>query len=194
MSESFDLNDVTGEWDYSSLPTNVRVGDECFIERRDSFARYRSEQPIGLMLGNRVQVFTWSDFNVDPSGILSIGDDSVLVGAVFMCAHRIVIGARVVVSYHVTIADSDFHPRDPAERRRDAIANAPGGDRLLRPRIETAPVTIGDDVRIGIGAIILKGITVGDRAQIAAGAVVTRNVPADTFVAGNPARPNGPSR
>jgi acetyltransferase-like isoleucine patch superfamily enzyme len=49
-------------------------------------------------------------------------------------------------------------------------------------------VTIGDDVRIGINAIVLKGVTVGDRASILAGAVVTSDVPADSIVAGNPAR------
>jgi maltose O-acetyltransferase len=50
------------------------------------------------------------------------------------------------------------------------------------------PVIIGDDVWIGHGAVILKGVTIGDRAVIGAGAVVTRGVPADTVVAGNPAR------
>ncbi|GAB5507952.1 MAG: sugar O-acetyltransferase [Rhizobiaceae bacterium] len=50
------------------------------------------------------------------------------------------------------------------------------------------PVTIGSDVWVGGGAIILAGVTVGDRAIIGAGAVVTRNVAADTVVAGNPAR------
>ena len=50
------------------------------------------------------------------------------------------------------------------------------------------PVTIGTDVWVGGGAIILAGVTVGDRAIIGAGAVVTRDVAADTVVAGNPAR------
>ncbi|MBO6539206.1 MAG: sugar O-acetyltransferase [Rhizobiaceae bacterium] len=50
------------------------------------------------------------------------------------------------------------------------------------------PVTIGSDVWVGGGAIILAGVTVGDRAIVGAGAVVTRNVAADSVVAGNPAR------
>ncbi|WP_216086794.1 DapH/DapD/GlmU-related protein [Ferrimonas balearica] len=50
------------------------------------------------------------------------------------------------------------------------------------------PVTLGDDVWVGGGAILCPGVTVGDRAVIAAGAVVTKDVPADTVVAGNPAR------
>jgi len=48
--------------------------------------------------------------------------------------------------------------------------------------------TIGDGVIIGSGAQVLGPITVGNRARIGANAVVTRDVPADTIVAGNPAR------
>lgn len=50
-----------------------------------------------------------------------------------------------------------------------------------------APVTIGDDVFIGKGAIILAGVTIGSRAIVGAGSVVTRDVPGNSVVAGNPA-------
>ena len=50
------------------------------------------------------------------------------------------------------------------------------------------PIRIGSGVWIGGGAIVLPGITISDGAVIGAGSVVTRDVPADTVVAGNPAR------
>ena len=96
-----------------------------------------------------------------------------------------------MISYHVTIADSDFHPIDPDQRKRDAIAISPFGDRSQRPAYPSKPVVIEDDVWIGIGAIILKGVHIGKGARIGAGAVVTSDVPADVEVFGNPARPVG---
>ncbi len=70
--------------------------------------------------------------------------------------------------------DADFD-RDPEQRAR-------GTERAL-------PVSIGSDVWIGGGAIVLPGVKIGDRAIVGAGAVVTKDVLADTTVVGNPARP-----
>ena len=183
-----DVREITGEWDYRSLPPNVKLGPGCFIERKASFQRFRSTRDPGLLLGSDVLVYTWADFNVEPAGQIVVGDSSVLVGPIFMCAESISVGRRVLISYQVTIADSDFHPLDRAARRIDAIANAPGGDQRLRPPLVSRPVVIEDDVWVGIGALILKGVRVGRRARIAAGAVVTRDVPEGATVAGNPAR------
>ena len=182
-----DFSSIRGAWDFADLPANVRVGSGCWLERRDSFDRFRSERDPGLVIGDRVRIYTWTTFNVDPTGFVEIGDDSILVGAIFMCNERISVGQRVVISYNVTIADSDFHPLDPEERKRDAITNSPYGDKSQRPAIISRPVVIEDDVWIGIGAIILKGVRIGQGARIGAGAVVTRDVTPGTTVAGNPA-------
>jgi acetyltransferase-like isoleucine patch superfamily enzyme len=179
---------ITGAWDYTGLPKNIRAGEGCFLERKESFKRFRSTREPGLVLGNRVQVYTWTEFNIDPAGWVEVGDDSILVGAVFMCAESIRIGRRVIVSYNVTIADSDFHPADPAARRLDAVANAPEGDRTRRPPVIARPVVIEDDAWIGIGAILLKGVHIGAGARIGAGAVITKDVAPGAAVAGNPGR------
>ncbi|MCT3430976.1 hypothetical protein EFQ32_09720 [Limosilactobacillus fermentum] len=54
--------------------------------------------------------------------------------------------------------------------------------------LDIAKVTIGNDVWIGGKATILPGVTIGDNVVVAAGAVVTKDVPANTIVAGVPAR------
>ena len=53
---------------------------------------------------------------------------------------------------------------------------------------ESSPITIGDAVWIGTGATILKGVAIGDGTIVAKASVVTKNVPAFSIVAGNPAR------
>lgn len=58
----------------------------------------------------------------------------------------------------------------------------------IRHTLQTRPVVIRRMAWIGAGAMILPGVTVGENAIVAAGAVVTKDVPADTIVAGVPAR------
>jgi len=86
-----------------------------------------------------------------------------------------VIGDRVALGPSVQIYTVG-HSLNPLERNR------PDSKEF------TAPVTIGDDVWIGGGAILLPGVSIGEGSTVAAGAVVTCNVPASVVVAGNPAR------
>lgn len=106
---------------------------------------------------------------------LTIGDDFGMTGGSLVCDERISIGDRVWVGANTIIADTDFHPLDP-QRRKEAPLDA-----------KTSPITIGDDVFIGMNALILKGVSVGAGAVVGAGGVVRRDVPAGAIVAGNPA-------
>lgn len=93
-----------------------------------------------------------------------------------VAAERIQIGQRVQVGANCTIADTDFHPLTAAGRAQDFLAGA-----------HAAPITIEDDVFIGMQCLILKGVTIGRGSVVGAGSVVTRDVPAGVVVAGNPA-------
>ena len=106
---------------------------------------------------------------------LTIGDDFGMTGGSLVCDERISIGDRVWVGANTIIADTDFHPLQP-QRRMATPLDA-----------RTAPIHIGDDVFIGMNALILKGVTIGAGAVIGAGSVVRRDVPAGAIVAGNPA-------
>lgn len=108
--------------------------------------------------------------------VLTIGDDFGMTGGAVVAEQRITIGHRVTVGANAVITDTDFHPLDAQTRR-------------LRPADgATAPVSIGDDVFIGMHALVLKGVTVGAGSVIGAGSVVTRDIPPGVIAAGNPAR------
>jgi len=184
---------LRGGWDRSLLPPNVRLGEGVLMDGLHSLRRFRSKRDPGLVVGAGVRIHTWTEFSVEPGGLVEIGEGSTLVGAVLMCAERITIGRDVIISYHVTIADADFHPHDAGERRADAIAIAPDAVATSRPAYVSRPVTIGDGVWIGVGAMVLKGVTIGAGARIGPGAVITRDVPAGTSWEGNPARPVEPT-
>lgn len=111
-----------------------------------------------------------------PGAVLSIGPGFGMTGGAVVCEERVTIGARVAVGCNSVIADTDFHPLLPDIRQAAPLDGA------------TAPVTIEDDVFIGMQSLILKGVTVGRGSVIGAGSVVTRDVPPGVVVAGNPAR------
>lgn len=67
-------------------------------------------------------------------------------------------------------------------------ATHPLDHELRKTRELGKPISIGSDVWVGAGALILPGVTIGDRAVIGAGAVVTKDVPAGVLAVGNPAR------
>src|SRR5438034_11149752 len=105
-----------------------------------------------------------------------------------MAEERIEICSHCLISWNVGIADSDFHPLEPAQRLIDAQALAPFfKERPPRPKLKTAPVKLCDNVWIGMNATILKGVTIGENSVVAAGSVVTKSVQPNTVVAGNPA-------
>ena len=117
-----------------------------------------------------------------------IGNFTLLNGALVMAENKIEIGSHCLISWNVGIADSDFHPLEPAQRVIDAQALAPFfKNRPPRPKLKTAPVKIADNVWIGMNAVILKGVIIGENSVVAAGSVVTKSVPPNTVVAGNPA-------
>ena len=101
--------------------------------------------------------------------------DAVYINAtcVILDSGQVKIGTGTMIGPGTHIYCADHH-RDPAQRRA-------GIERAL-------PVTIGADVWIGGGAIILPGVRIADGAIVGAGAVVTKDVAPGARVVGNPAR------
>jgi UDP-2-acetamido-3-amino-2,3-dideoxy-glucuronate N-acetyltransferase len=107
----------------------------------------------------------------------TIGDHCKISTHSFICS-GVRIGDRVFVGHGVTFVN-DKHPR---ACNADGTPKGPGDWDLVETWVE-------DDASIGSGATIMCGVRIGRGAVIGAGAVVTHDVPPDTTVVGNPARP-----
>jgi acetyltransferase-like isoleucine patch superfamily enzyme len=179
---------IESDWWAHPIPPNVQFGEGFYCETAQVFRFLRSKDPGALVIGNHVSIYAGCSFSVGAKGSCTIGDFTLLNGALIMVEEKIEIGSHCLVSWNVGIADSDFHPLEPALRRIDAHALAPFfKDRPPRPKLRTAPVIISDNVWIGMNATILKGVTIGENSVVAAGSVVTKSVPPNVVVAGNPA-------
>jgi len=132
-------------------------------------------QAIAVLLGRsgeRVRIEP--PFHCDYGVNIHLGDDVyVNMNCVVLDCARVQVGDRVLVGSGVQLVTA-AHPVDFAERRAG---------------LELAlPITIGDDVWIGAGAIICPGVSIGARCVIGAGSVVVREMPPDVVAAGNPCR------
>lgn len=137
-----------------------------------------------LAVGEQSQVLAAVIFDKENASI-SIGHRS-FVNGTLIAAESIDIGDDVLISWNVTVVDHDSHAIAFSQRSQDAV-NWLTSQKDWTP-VKIAPVKICDKAWIGFNSIILKGITIGEGAVIGAGSVVTKDVPAWTIAAGNPAR------
>jgi acetyltransferase-like isoleucine patch superfamily enzyme len=112
--------------------------------------------------------------NPGSDGRIDIGDYVALSpGVRINAAHSITIGDSCSIAQRVFVTDADWH--DLYHR--------------VFPPGPTAPVVLEENVWLCDGVIVCKGVRIGRNSVVGAGAVVTRDVPPNTVVAGNPARP-----
>ncbi|PZN32183.1 MAG: maltose acetyltransferase, partial [Proteobacteria bacterium] len=126
--------------------------------------------------------------------LFGAGGDTVWMQPPFYCDYgsNIELGERVFFNFNCVVLDvcrvriGRFTLFGPAVQIYTPLH--PFEPQLRRSQEYGKPIGIGDDVWVGGGAIILAGVTIGSRAVIGAGSVVTRDIPEDTFAAGNPCR------
>ncbi len=112
---------------------------------------------------------------------IEVGNDvSIGSGAVFLVSDsRLIIGNKVMFGPNVTIIGGDHNTSAVGKFMYDVHEKQPGDD---------LDVIFEDDIWVGTGAIILKGVRVGRGSIIAAGALVNKDVLPYSIVAGIPAR------
>lgn len=166
--------------------------------RQSIHARFALANVLSGLLPNYVsgvvrgRLYRWAGFAVDPTAFIMGNLELPSIQSGFY--DKLVIGAGVQVGAHVTInLDAEVRlGRNVTVSPYVLIYTGthqvgPGSNRRL-PALVAKPITIEDGSWIGLGAIVLPGVIVGHGSIVAAGAVVTQDVPANSYVEGNPAR------
>jgi len=144
-------------------PWNLKIhGERIRIGRAVHIITARDRQ---------VTLTTWA--HEGGNGRIDIGDYALLCPGVRLdSAAHIEVAANCMIAAGAYLTDADWH------------------DIYDRTRIvgSSARITLEDNVWIGDGAIVCKGVSIGRNSIIGAGSVVTRDIPANVIAAGNPAR------
>jgi acetyltransferase-like isoleucine patch superfamily enzyme len=140
-----------------------------------------------IVLGDYV-ICTAELYSFFGKGHIKIGDCSYVgQNSRIWALKAVTIGNRVLISHNVFIVDNLTHPLESDIRHQQYMAK----HGFPFPRdiaLQEKEIIIEDDVWIAANVIILSGVHVGKGAVIGAGSVITKDVPAGTIVAGNPAK------
>lgn len=154
----------------SPEPSWLRVSPDVKLGKNVRLAGFVNL--YGCEIGDDVKIGTFVEIQKGAK----IGNRCKVSSHTFIC-EGVTLEDEVFVGHSVTFTNDRF-PRAAAQGRLQTEADW-----------VSIPTLVKRGASIGSGAVLLCGITVGENALIGAGSVVTRDVPPDTVVAGNPARP-----
>lgn len=177
---------------YERVNANATVGKNFEI-RRTVVIDNESGDRSRIKIGDNVR-FTEARLFCKENANIEVGSYSVLqTNATLNAANSIRLGSFVGVALETVIYDNNTHALGIENWIKHRITVAPGGPGY--PGLgngwelaESAPVVIHDGAWIGSRCTIMKGVTIGEGAIVATGSVVTKDVPAYSVAAGNPAK------
>ncbi len=130
-----------------------------------SGCRFRSKEKSNLIgINHRCIIATHAS-----GAQIEIGDGCGFSGTVIGAFDKIILEKNVRCGANTLITDSDWHLDDP---------------RVGKPK----PIYIKENVWLGYGVIVMKGVTIGENTIIGSGSVVTKDIPANVIAAGNPCK------
>lgn len=154
-----------------NIKSNLHIGDVA-ENCNYSFGTFVLRDKSSFVVNGRYSIGTGCQVTVEENAKLELGEGYLNRDSKIYCFNNIKIGNKVIISENVLIRDSDTHSIIENEKIKE----------------KTKPIIIEDNVWIGASAVILKGVHIASNSVVAAGAVVTKDVPANSIVAGNPAR------
>ena len=153
---------------------NARLLSKKYNDSTDEEVLLRKEILRKLIGGYSKGLVIEPPFYCDYGSNISVGEKVYFnFNCVVLDVNKVTIGSNTLFGPNVQIYTA-LHPMD--HKGREAMLES------------GVAVSIGSDVWVGGGAIICPGVTIGNRSVIGAGSVVTRDIPADTFAAGNPCK------
>ena len=153
--------------DYSDRKEQMRILDELLGSR-----------------GENTQIT--APFYIDYGKFVHLGNNcEINMNCVFLDCNKITIGDNTLIAPGVHIY-TVFHPIR-AEQRFN-VSSARNDGNFPFAVCQTAPVTIGKNVWVGGGSIIMPGVAIGSNVTVGAGSVVTKSLPDNVLAYGNPCR------
>jgi maltose O-acetyltransferase len=161
------------------------ISEQATIDRQARITNYTGER-AAIRIGPYTHIHGWLR-TLNAGGSICLGTGCFVgAGSRIWAQSSVSIGNHVLIAHLVDVHDTNSHPTGALARRRD-FQQMVAGDPKDTSCVAAAPIVIEDDVWVGFKSSILKGVHVGRGAIIAAGSMVTKDVPAWTIVAGNPA-------
>lgn len=147
-----------------SKESKVNIGKNCTIRSWAKYSDTGENRPTVIRTRNK--------------GVIQIGDYTGITSTLIFSESQIIIGNNVKIGGGTRIFDTNFHSTNAKIRAsKDDTKN-----------VRALPIFINDNVFIGTGCIITKGVTIGCNSIIAAGSVVVKSVPENQIWGGNPAK------
>lgn len=154
---------------------NLQIMEQAYIG--EGVILYDTQNNGEMKIGRRSCIHAHTILETGIGAALIIGENTHIQPRCHIAAHleSIVIGDEVQLAQGVGLYSYN-HGTELGTKMRE------------QPVTSKGPIRLGDDVWVGFGATILENVTIGDGAIVAAGAVVSSDVPANTIVAGVPAK------
>ena len=181
--------------DPSKLADKASVRHISVVDKVRTFFKMKVK---GITYGKNTICKSDVEFRLTDNAIIVFGNNCVIQNYVFfqltkpeprlIVGDNVVIGRNNIITVKRAITIGDYTRLGAYVQIIDHDHGTNRDDLIMNQEAIIAPVVIGKDVWIGVGARILKGVTVGDHAVIGSNAVVTKNVPPYAIVGGVPAK------
>ncbi len=178
------------DWHSGSIPPNIVLGENVYIDSSYSFEPFHSEREIGFYLGEASGVYSASTLIVGANGTVNVGSYTILNGTVIVCNDRVTIGNHCMLAWGSTVTDTwaGFASVSIEKRREVLRFAATDARRRLLPVDIPRPVVLEDNVWVGFDAVILPGVTLGRGCIVGSKTIVSEDIPPYGVVVGNPSR------